>query len=90
LDKLYPGAIHYDPFGEEFLSFAWDKQSAEVKRRVSSGRCVLMETTPLAKAALQRFVVNDGIEFAALMTSANPLSPSEPTVLYRLNPVHRP
>jgi hypothetical protein len=81
LEKLYPGTINYDPFHDQFGSFAFGEKDEDVKRLVSNGQCVLMETTPLDANALKHF---DGIRFATLMTAANPIIPSDSTTLYRL------
>ena len=85
LEKLYPGSIHYDPFNDRFTSFN-DVKSDDVQRLVSSGHCVLMETTPLAAGILQRFALDERINFATLMTVPNPIIPFEATTVYRLEP----
>ena len=88
LEKLYPGTIHYDRFGQRFVSFGNVKDD-DVKQLVSSGKCVLMETTPLDASVVNRFVRNS-IHLAVLMTVANPIIPSEATTLYRLQPLSPP
>jgi len=85
LEKLYPDSIHYDPFNDRFTSFN-DVKSDDVKRLVSSGHCVLMEATPLDAGILQRFALDDRINFATLMTVPNPIIPFEATTVYRLEP----
>jgi hypothetical protein len=83
LEKLYPGTINYDPFHYHFGSFAFGEKDQDVKRLVSNGQCVLLESTPLDAGALKQF---DGIRLLTLMTAGNPLIPSDPTTLYRLQP----
>jgi hypothetical protein len=83
LEKLYPHAIHYDPFSRRFLNFAYGEKTEDVKRRLSGGECILVEGTPLDAAALKRFL-DDGIRFENLLSSANPISPLDGTALYRL------
>jgi len=87
LEKLYPAAINYDPFGDRFWPWSFmngeNDADADVKRLVSNGQCVLMEATPLEASTLARRA-KDGIRFEALFTAANPILPSAPTTLYRL------
>ncbi len=90
MEKLYPGAIHYNPFSGRFLSFAYEDKKKDVKRLISSEQCVLMEGTALDASVLKDSLLKDGIHFATLMTSANPISPSEATALYRLQPAGLP
>ncbi len=90
LETLYPGAIHYDPFSGRFLSFSLTENREAVKQLVASGQCVLMESTPLAATVLKQFLLTDGIYFSTLITGANPLSPTEATALYRLQPTRQP
>jgi hypothetical protein len=86
LEKLYPGAIHYDPYGRQFLSFGFNQKIEDVQRMVRSGKCVLLESDPLDAAAVNALRASDGIDLATLMTSANPFPRTEPTVVYRLHP----
>ena len=86
LQKLYPGVIHYDPFGRQFLSFAFDQKIDDVKQMVKSGKCVLIESDPLDESTFNVFRLRDGIEIETLTIVANPFPPSEPTALYRLRP----
>ncbi len=84
LEKLYPRALHYDPFSRRFLNFAYGEKTEDVKRQLSGGECVLVEGTPLDSSSLKRFLDN-GIRFEPLMTSRNPISGLDDTTLYRLS-----
>jgi hypothetical protein len=84
LEKLYPHALHYDPFSHRFLNFAYGEKTEDVKRQLSSGQCVLVEGTPLDASSLKRFA-DQGIRFETLMTSPNPISTLDETALYRLS-----
>lgn len=84
LEKLYPRALHYDPFSRRFLNFAFGEKTDDVKRQLAGGQCVLVEGTPLDPSSLKRFLDN-GIRFETLMTSPNPISPLDGTTLYRLS-----
>ena len=86
LEKLYPGVIHYDPFGRQFLSWDFAQKIDDTKRMVSSGKCVLIESDPLDASILNTFRLRDGIDLTTLTVAANPFPPSEPTALYRLQP----
>jgi len=86
LQKLYPGVIHYDPFGRRFLSFAFDQKIDDVKQMVKRGKCVLIESDPLDESTFNVFRLRDGIELETLTIVGNPFPPSEPTALYRLRP----
>jgi hypothetical protein len=86
LEKLYPGAIHYDPYGKQFLSFGFNQKIEDVQRMVRSGKCVLLESDPLDAAAVNTLRASDGIDLATLMTSANPFRPTVPTAVYQLHP----
>jgi len=83
LEHVYPRAIHYDPFSHRFLSFAYEEMTGDVRRRVTSGQCVLVEGTQLDPNVLKQ-LLSDGIRFTTLLTSADPISPSDATALYRL------
>lgn len=86
LEKLYPGAIHYDPYGRQFLSFGYNQKIEDVQRMVRSGKCVLLESDPLDAAVVNALRASDGIDLATIMTSANPFRPTVPTAVYRLHP----
>lgn len=43
LEELYPGTITYNIFSNQFLSFAHEPQEALVRRKLSEGRCVLLQ-----------------------------------------------
>jgi len=83
LEKLYPHALHYDPFSHRFLNFAYGEKTDEVKRQLAARQCVLVEGTALDASSLRRFLDN-GIRFETLMISRNPISPLDDTTLYRL------
>jgi hypothetical protein len=89
LEQVYPRAIHYDPFSHRFLSFAYQEMTGDVKRRVTSGQCILVEGTQLDPSVLKQ-LVTDGLRFTTLLTSADPISPSDATALYRLQPAGAP
>ena len=86
LERLFPGGIHYDPFGRQFLSFTFQQKIEDVKRMVNSGKCVLVESAPLDASILNTFRLRDGFELTTLSVVANPFPPSEPTALYSLQP----
>jgi hypothetical protein len=84
LGRLYPGTIAYDPFHNQFGSFTFGQKDEEVKRLLSNGQCVLLETTSLDADTIERLVAKDGIRVEALFTAANPIVTPGPTTLYRL------
>ena len=86
LNVLPSGAIHYDPYGRQFLSFGYNQKIEDVQRMVRSGKCVLLESDPLDAAVVNALRASDGINLTTLMTSANPFRPTVPTTVYRLHP----